>query len=329
MAIFQAHQHEVDQKRVWVHRILPHLEAFKSEPASSRVRFIKELSLSSGWAENTLQRQFAALLFLESQGVDPRDVQAGVSLLAIESVAKVMKQDEAEGRKLLHEVLARRLTTREVADVYNFRFKRRHQRGGYNRSSGALASIYSDASRKEPASAVHKPVMHEAQQPDRLQSGSISAAGEDILREIAVPISLVMRRLVAAFGNHFSGPVRVRFDPDAVQGDAVATRLLPILSVEQSDQTRALVFAADGLRDHGQLGEQALVAALWRSLARGDHVHAYVTGPSAALVSEMADLLAHEDGRIDVRRERIMIRRQQRLDGVEAASISESVDLFG
>lgn len=328
MTIRQAHPQDVDQKKFWVHRILPHLEVFKREPASSRMRFIKELSWSSGWAENTLQRQLAALLFLEAQGEDPQEVQAGVSLLAIESVAKIMKQDETEGRRLLREVLARRLSTRQVADVYNAHYGQRHQRGGYNRSSDALASIHSDAGHNERVLAANQPVTHDVQQRDRSQVGRIPAAGSDTTPEIAVPMSLVVRRLVAAFGNRFSGPVRVHFDPGAVHGDAGISRLQPTLSVEQTGQARALVFAADGASESGSLAEQALVAALWRSLAGGDHVHAYVTGPSAELAAEIADMLTHEDGRIDVRRERIMIRNLRRLEEVDVASISEIIDLI-
>ena len=107
----------------WIERIVDELPEFKSAGKKERREIIYSISRRWGLRENTIQRQFAALLFLESRSFDPRTVDSGVTLAALEAAAKAINIDEAEGKKLLGEILLGNLTSRAVIARYrNIRF---------------------------------------------------------------------------------------------------------------------------------------------------------------------------------------------------------------
>lgn len=132
---------EREANRPWADRIMPYYDEMKTLPPWQRPSFVGQTAAKTNCAVNTIQRQFAALLFLETQGKDPRKLRAGVSLLSIETVAKIVRADQEKGRRLLEETLEHKWTARQLTDLYNLHYRSRASAGGYNKRSGALASL--------------------------------------------------------------------------------------------------------------------------------------------------------------------------------------------
>lgn len=300
-------------KRFWAERMLPYFEELQTLPSWQRMRFVKEVALRTGWAENTVQRQLAGLLFLEAQGENPRELQDGVSLMSLEAVAKIMRKSPEAGRDLLEKVLQRRITTRQVADIYKSEYQDQTPvAGGYKRGSAALASLYADISAEVPPD---RPV---ASEKDQLEAGSfekpviLRVGADEPVRppvEIVAQMPAVARRLASSLRDWMTGRIGVQFAPDVLEPDVLSGRVRPLLHLTDESGAGASLFVHDGAVHQREASPYAFTSALARAMLGGDAVFAYIAEPSSHLVAELQDLIAQKEVKLDVRRERIMVHR--------------------
>jgi len=309
-------------KRFWAERMMRYYDELKTLPAWQRMRFVKEVASRTGWAQNTIQRQLAGLLFIEAQGKDPRELRDGVSLMSIEAVAKIMRQDPEKGRALLEDVMERRLTTRQVADIYKRNYREEKPvAGGYKRGSTALASLYADIGNDV---SVDQPVISEMPSSETAMPGEpvafrMAEHGGERPTEIVAPMSLVAKRLVKSLRDRMSGRIDVEFAPEVLAPNSMSGRIRPLLYLKDENGARASVFVHDGAVHRR---EAAFAFALGRAMLSGDNVFAYVAEPGPGLVAELQDLVAQNEAALDVRRERIVVHSsvgafEEKLDNIQ------------
>jgi len=320
-----------ETKRSWAERIMRYYDEMKTLPAWQRMRFVKEVAWRTGWAENTIQRQLAGLLFLEAQGKDLRELRDGVSLMSIEAVAKIMRQDPETGRALLEDVLERRITTRQIADIYKRAYQAEKPAGGYKRGSAALASLYADVGNGVSAD---RPIISEAPAAEAgvlREQVALRVDAEEGVRppaEIVVSMSLVARRLAQSLLDQMSGQIEVQFAPEVLEPSSVSGRVHPLLHLKDENGVCASVFVHDGALHRREAAEYAFTSALGRAMLGGDMVFAYVAEPGPDLVAELQDLVGQNETALDVRRERIVVRSAARDLDEPLASIKEIKGLF-
>lgn len=314
-----------ETKRSWAERMMCYYDELKTLPAWQRMRFVKEVASRTGWAENTIQRQLAGLLFLEAQGKDPRELRDGVSLMSIEAVAKIMRQDPEAGRALLEDVLERRITTRQIADIYKRAYQAEKPAGGYKRGSAALASLYADVGNGVSAD---RPIISEA---SPAEAGLLRELAEEGVRppaEIVVSMSLVARRLAQSLLDQMFGQIEVQYAPEVLAPNSLSGRVHPLLHLKDENGVCASVFVHDGALHRREVAEYAFTSALGRAMLGGDMVFAYVAEPSPDLMAELRDLVAQSETTLDIRRERIMVRLSVVAFEEKLVNISLLHDLF-
>lgn len=131
----------------WSERVFPFFEEFLKNDRDGRRKIIRRVAKELGMSENVVQRQFAGLVFLYMEQGQPTPAPDGVSLMSLETVAKIKAQDEKDGERILKEVFAGVWTTRALMEYYKAQYTS-HAVGGYRKNHPALASIYADIDSK-------------------------------------------------------------------------------------------------------------------------------------------------------------------------------------
>lgn len=293
----------------WAERIMPFYIEWKDSPPSRRQDIVAEATRQMGLRGTTIQRQLAALQFLASHGKDPMDLSPGIPLTSLETVAKIMRLDEEEGRQLLEEVLGHAWSARRLLD--HFRLKH-PARGSYG--AGNSRSIERDGVPERPPESWNRPLSETA--------GRIVTPAWR-LSELDATISLVVARLQRSLQGICSGVIKARFEPEVLKLRLAAGPVEPLFSAEDERGSRGLVFAHDGKFHRHSAAEYAFLLAVSRAVHGGSFVHAYIAAPGDHLLSELRELPNELKGRLDIRRERITVEPEARSFTAEVKEVGD------
>lgn len=125
----------------WIKRVWPYYARARSAPSEDRNGIVLEGAMKLELAPNTIHRQIASLLFLETIDYDASYAPRGLALLAIETIAKIWRADEAAGADLMKLAWERRITITKLLEIYKDRFPGAPQ-GGYQKETKARASLF-------------------------------------------------------------------------------------------------------------------------------------------------------------------------------------------
>lgn len=297
----------VDRDSPWRHRILPYYDLFRRLHRDERRFFIREAADRLDLSANTVQRQLAALMFLEAQGHDPHQIGDGFTLTALESAAKAMSVDREAGRGLLSRVLTGKLSARDAVSEYKKilagdpglpRWMEHNvslPRGGNSRYSPALASINADRNVLSDSSvsvaASLKPVHRSAGV--KAQSGSNQAPSPGAANSHGPTISLsyiVARLANSVHGEWGESPLTLSLDRDALA--PWSSRLIPPLVRLEADNGRsASAFVFDERAQPSPNAQFAFIASIALALLTDSNVHAYYAGRQPALMDAFNSLI--------------------------------------
>lgn len=293
----------------WAERIMPFYIEWKDSPPPRRRDIVAEATKEAGLRGNTIQRQLAALQFLASHEKDPMDLSPGIPLASLETVAKIMRLDEEEGRQLLEEVLEHKWTARQLED----HFRARHLARGSHEARNSRSVEVEDVPNHPPPSWNY---------PNKKTPGRIVTPAWR-RSELDAPISLVVARLQRSLQGICSGEVKVGFEPEALKLRVAAGPVKPLFSAEDGRGSRGLVFAHDGKFHRHAAAEYAFLLAVSRAVHGGSFVHAYIAAPGDHLLGELQDLPNELKGRLDIRRERIIVPPEAESISVEVKDLGE------
>lgn len=110
----------------WIALSLPFFEEFQATTRSSRTAFLQRISDKVGKAPNTVYRQFQALAYLASKGVDLSQLALHYPpLMSVEAIARVGKEDPQQEADLLHRLLKGEGSVRSFRDAAMFKNRQR------------------------------------------------------------------------------------------------------------------------------------------------------------------------------------------------------------
>lgn len=285
------------RENAWIRNIYPfYLEVRSLEPALRR-DYVRDVARVLSLAENTVHRQFAALMFVENEGIDLLSIPHGVALLSLETIAKIIRHDPKYGRQLLEETIDRRWTITMLLELYNERYRHMTRQGGYQKANDALASLYAMPPKDPPKGLKHASLWSNSSQRPAIHD-VVGVPSPPVRVHTGERLSLVVRRIFETGAQSFTPPFTVTYR--GVEANPAQVAVRPLLSVQDSSGHRTDVFSHDGSKPT-EVKDLRLLYALARSLMSASSVQLYANETSKALGEELQVLAEVSDLRLDIR----------------------------